>query len=209
MSTVEIEEPGACTFILRPELAGTLMTPAEFDAATESDENYDYELIHGVFVVTPPPREEERGPNEELGFLLRFYRLHDPRGSALDATLAEQHIRTAENRRRADRVIWSGLGRDPNPKRDIPTIVVEFVSAGKQNRNRDYAEKRAEYLAAGVREYWIIDRFKRTLTVCHSNGRDEIVPEDGIYRNPLLPGFELTLARLLDIADRWKASKND
>jgi hypothetical protein len=30
-----------------------------------------------------------------------------------------------------------------------------------------------------------------------------IVPEDGTYRTPLLPGFELELAPLLAVADRW------
>src|SRR5208337_602516 len=44
-----------------------------------------------------------------------------------------------------------------------------FVSEGKRNRPRDYHEKRTEYLAAGVREYWINDRFARTLTACRSD----------------------------------------
>jgi hypothetical protein len=33
--------------------AGLLMSPAEFDAATEYDDSVAYELIHGVLVVTP------------------------------------------------------------------------------------------------------------------------------------------------------------
>jgi hypothetical protein len=50
------------------ELAGTLMTPAEFDAVEEYDENYGYELVHGVLVVVPLPNEAEADPNEELGY---------------------------------------------------------------------------------------------------------------------------------------------
>ena len=53
--------------VLGPELAGTLMTPDEFDAVEECDELYCYELIHGVLVVTPPPAEGQRGPNDLLG----------------------------------------------------------------------------------------------------------------------------------------------
>ena len=34
-------------------LAGTHMTPEEFDAVQDCDEAYRYELIHGVLVVTP------------------------------------------------------------------------------------------------------------------------------------------------------------
>ena len=38
------------------------MTPEEFDALEEYDENYRYELVHGVLVVTPIPLAEETGP---------------------------------------------------------------------------------------------------------------------------------------------------
>lgn len=34
--------------VLGLELNGTLMTPEEFDAVEEYDEDYRYELIHGV-----------------------------------------------------------------------------------------------------------------------------------------------------------------
>ena len=33
--------------------AGILMSPAEFDAATDYDESYRFEILHGVLVVTP------------------------------------------------------------------------------------------------------------------------------------------------------------
>jgi Uma2 family endonuclease len=115
----------------------------------------------------------------------------------------EQYVRTLDSRRRADRLIWAGLGRLPKVKGDVPTIVVEFVSAGKRNRQRDYVEKREEYLTLGVREYWIVDRFRRTLTVCRSGQEDQVVPESETYRTPLLPGFELVLAPLLAAADLW------
>jgi Uma2 family endonuclease len=207
MSILEIENPEATALVLGPGLAGTLMSVEEFDAARNIDENFTYELIHGVLVVAPPPLEEERGPNEELAFMLRLYKVSHPEGKALDDTLPEQYVRTPGNRRRADRVIWAGLGRPPNPETDVPTIAAEFVSEGKRNRRRDYTEKRAEYLASGVSEYWIIDRFARTMTACRSDGPDIVVGEDGIYRTSLLPGFELPVARLLAVADRWRVSK--
>ncbi len=193
--------------ILGPELNGTLMTPREFDAVEECDERYVYELVNGVLVVSPPPLEDERDPNEELGFLLRLYREQHPRGAALDATLPEQTVRTRRSRRRADRVIWAGLGRQPDPRNDVPTIVVEFVSAGKRNRQRDYNTKRREYLKLGVAEYWLIDRFQRIMTVYRSGVPERGVGEDESYRTRLLPGFELPLARLLAAADRWQGAE--
>src|SRR5207244_9034393 len=108
--------------------------------------------------------EEERDPNEELGHLLRTYQESHPKGAALNKTLSEQTVATGENRRRADRVIWAGLGRLPR-RGEKPTIVVEFVSEGRANRDRDYEEKRDEYLAIGVRAYWSVDRFHPPMAV--------------------------------------------
>src|SRR4051794_32566026 len=70
-----------------PASAGLLMTPDEFDAITDYDDRYRYELIRGVLVVNPIPSEAEGDPNEELGHLLRLYRDQHPEGSSLDKTL--------------------------------------------------------------------------------------------------------------------------
>lgn len=198
------------SLVVGPKHAGTLMTPEEFDRIDDFEEGHCYELVHGVFVVAPIPLPEERDPNEELGSWLRAYRRDHPAGRALDRTLAEEHIATRTGRRLADRVIWAGLGRLPDPHQDVPTIAVEFVSAGKRDRQRDYEDKREEYREVGVQEYWIFDRFQRRLTVVRNapDGPQEIVvPEDGTYTTPLLPGFELPLAPLLAISDEWTANR--
>lgn len=194
---------------LSPELAGTLMTPEEFDSAEDCDDLYVYELINGVLVVRPPPDAGERGPNDVLGYLLRAYRERHPQGAALDETLPENLVRTQQNRRRADRVIWAGLGRTPRAKRDLPNIAIEFVSEAKRDRHRDYVAKREEYLTAGLQEYWIIDRFQRQMTVIRRDQPDMLVREPDVYRTPLLPGFELPLARLLSVADELKRADED
>jgi Uma2 family endonuclease len=185
---------------------GMLMTPEEFDAVEEWDERYRYELIRGVVIANPFPSEEEVDPNEELGRLLRNYQESHPQGPALDTTLSERYVRTPDSRRRADRVVWAGLGRLPQPARDPPAIAIEFVSRAKRDRRRDYDEKRREYLDLGVREYWIIDRFRRVMTVFQKDGPERVVRENENYRTPLLPGFELPLARLLAIADQWRGA---
>jgi Uma2 family endonuclease len=185
---------------------GMLMTPEEFDAVTEYDEQYVYELIHGVLIVSPIPGAEERGPNEALAHWLFLYRDQNPRGSALDATLPEHTLPFRDNRRRADRAIWCGLGRQPDEETDIPAIVAEFVSKRKRDRVRDYEEKRREYRELGVQEYWVIDRFDRTMTVFKNipgEPAEVVVKAEETYRTSLLPGFELPLARLLKVADDW------
>ena len=192
------------------ELAGVLLSPEEFDAVEECDELYNYELVHGVLVVVPLPAVEARAPNDQLGHLLRSYKDHHPQGAALDLTVPEHLIRTPDSRRRADRVIWTGLGRIPNTRRDQPTIAIEFVSASKRDFQRDYIDKRDEYLRAGVREYWIIDRFRRRMTVVRGGAdpvTEIVITEQDTYTTPLLPGFELPLAQLLAVADAVEAAE--
>jgi Uma2 family endonuclease len=187
-----------------------LLTPAEFDAVEDYDERYRYELINGVLVVNPIPLATETGPNEYLGHLLLIYRETHRHGKALDCTLPQQYVRTRRSRRIADRLIWTGLGRLPDVDEDPASIAVEFVSAGRRSHERDYVAKRREYGQAGLQEYWIIDRFQRTLTVIHyeSGGpREEVFQEHQTYKPALLPGFKLPLARLLAAADGIAAAR--
>ncbi len=191
--------------VFGPEANGILMSPQEFDRA-DFEDGWRYELMNGVLIVTPIPLMNEAEPNDYLGHLLYRYWEEHPQGrKVLNATAPERIIRTGANRRRADRVIWAGLGRQPT-QRETPTIAVEFTSRRKRDRDRDYITKRDEYLQAGVKEYWIIDRFSHTMTVLsrrRGRNRSQVFTQSGIYTTDLLPGFELPLARLFELADRW------
>ncbi len=189
-----------------PDSAGRLMTTAEFDALTYNDcaEGYRYELINGVLVVSPAVSSAETGPNEYLGHLLLVYQESHPNGRCLDESLPERDVFLLNNRRRADRAIWTGLGRMPDERYDIPSIVVEFVSPGRRAAVRDYETKRDEYLGFGVKEYWVIDRFLRQMTVFRTGPEGSIatvIPESQNYETPLLPGFVLPLGTLIARAD--------
>lgn len=200
MSTTHVDTES----VIGLEQSGMLLTPEEFDAIDEFDENYRYELIHGVLVVNPIPSAEETGPNELLGFLLWKFHEDNPGRSTLSDSLPQQYVRAPSGRRIADRLIWVGLGRVADLKRDPATIAVEFVSSGKRSRTRDCVAKKQEYADAGLAEYWIFDRFRRTLTVVRygSGAADEIVvAENQTYESPLLPGFVVPLARILASAD--------
>lgn len=189
-----------------PESNGMLMTPDEYRAVEKWDEHYKYELVHGVLIVVPPPPAGERGPNGHLEHWLLTYQQSHANGGALDDTLSEQELETPSGTRRADRAIWCGLGRQPDETIDVPTILVEFVAKRARDRKRGYEEKRADYAGIGVKEYWIIDRFRRTMTVCRGAKDLQIVKEAETYRTDLLPGFELSLAKLLAVADRWESA---
>ena len=189
---------------LRPESNGTLLSPWEFDRA-EAEPGYRYELINGVVVVSPSPLPQERDPNGELEYYLRKFKNESPDGGTLDATLSEHTVNIGPHRRRVDRVIWAGLGHQPHLL-ETPTICVEFVSAGQANRERDYQTKRDEYQSIGVREYWVIDRFERRMTIYRFNkGRTEekCLTERQIITTPALPGFRVPLRQLLKCSDNW------
>lgn len=197
--------------VVGPEANGRLMTPAQFDRA-EFDDDWRYELINGVLIVSPLPSVMEADPNEELGRWIRNYQEFDQRGSVVDITLAERIIRIGANRRRPDRIIWIGLGRMPR-RGDKPGVIVEFVSSRKRDRERDYETKRDEYMSIPVKQYWIIDRFERVMVVFTRQGgriKKQVIAASQVFKTDLLPGFELPLAKLLAVADRWEAvNKSD
>lgn len=204
MSSANIPAPTR----IGPECNGMHMLPDEYDDVQDWHESYRYELVNGVLIVTPPAGAGERSPNDDLGHFIRTYQETDPNGHMVDDTLPEQEIKTGDNRRRADRGIWIGLGRQPDPINDVPTIAIEFVSQSSRDRHRDYVEKRREYGEAGVKEYWVIDRFRREMTVFRGTNEELVVPQDETYTTDLLPGFELPLARLLQAADRYRDAEN-
>lgn len=46
-----------------------------------------------------------------------------------------------------------------------PMLVIEIVSPGAENENRDYCYKRSEYAARHIPEYWIVDPIAAKITV--------------------------------------------
>ena len=73
------------------------------------------------------------------------------------------------------------------------------------NGRRPVFDKKGEYMALGISEYWIIDRFRRIMTV-YRNQPGEIgeitIKESEAYESALLPGFEAQLQPLLRLADQ-------
>jgi Uma2 family endonuclease len=53
-----------------------------------------------------------------------------------------------------------------------PRLIVEVLSPGKPNQERDYIYKRAQYAAIGVPEYWLLDPVAQTVLVLTLEGKD-------------------------------------
>lgn len=81
-----------------------------------------------------------------------------------------------------------------------PLLVIEVVSPGPDNRDRDYRYKHTEYAARGIDEYWIIDPEEQKITVClWVNGRydDTVYWGDRILKSTIIPNWPLTAAQIL------------
>jgi len=82
-----------------------------------------------------------------------------------------------------------------------PSLIVEVVSPGKENRDQDYRYKRTEYAARGVSEYWIIDPKRQRITIClWVEGQYEDTPYEGdrTIQSTIIKDFDLSTAQILD-----------
>jgi Uma2 family endonuclease len=61
-----------------------------------------------------------------------------------------------------------------------PALVIEVVSPGKVNQERDYQYKRTDYATRGIPEYWIIDSVQEKVTV--------LTLVDGLYEEAVFQG---------------------
>jgi Uma2 family endonuclease len=92
-----------------------------------------------------------------------------------DAWIAGIRVRTQADKIREPDVVAMLDRNDPRAGERLfegADLVMEVVSQGPSELHRDYIEKRQEYEAAGIPEYWIIDPFERRVTVlCLRDGK--------------------------------------
>jgi Uma2 family endonuclease len=81
-----------------------------------------------------------------------------------------------------------------------PLLVVEVVSPGKINEDRNYRYKRSEYAARGIPEYWIVDPAQAkvtVLTLVDGWYEPEELGTDDVLRSPQFPGLSLSVTQVL------------
>jgi Uma2 family endonuclease len=70
-----------------------------------------------------------------------------------------------------------------------PRLVVEVVSPGKKNIDRDYRYKRSQYQARAISEYWIVDPLTQRVTVLNL--------VEGLYEEATFEGEAIVSSPLL------------
>jgi Uma2 family endonuclease len=181
---------------------GRRMTLDEFDTA-EGVEGRRYELSRGEVVVTDVPNP----PHEEIVDTLRqqFSAYRAARAEVIQRILSGSEckilIEPTQSERHPDLAVY----KTPPPARDssvwsvwVPELVVEVVSP--ESAERDHGEKAEDYLLFGVREYWVVDHSRQTVTVNRrSRGRwqTQELRRGERYTTHVLPGFELVVDTIL------------
>ena len=134
-----------------------------------------YELFNGELLEVPP----ESGINVEIAtfLLIQFASLlgyRRVRGHGL-----EVEVRGEPRNRYPDLTIIREEHIQQLAKRNTirltmapPLLVVEVVSPGELQRDRDYIAKRSQYQDCGIPEYWIIDPDTQTLLVLELTEKD-------------------------------------
>ena len=184
-----------------PQHRGKRMSLAQFSRA-DGDPGYLYELERGVVAVMNVPNVQHARIVGYVRRQLERYAESQPGRVDLIAGGMDSVLRLweAASERHPDVTVYLNPppSNDPQPWDDwTPEIVIEVVS--EESRTRDYTSKPQDYLAAGVREYWLIDPLKGTALVHRRRGdlwRTARLARTGVIRTALLPGFALRLAQV-------------
>jgi Uma2 family endonuclease len=170
-----------------------------------------YELIAGELMQLPPESPEHNFIANHLQFLLvalnvvslRLVRIH-----SLELQVPVLQLKDAANRY-PDLVVLRPehldlMGRRLTITLDMPPprLVAEVVGPGKSNYDRDFINKRAQYAAIDVPEYWQIDPQTRSVMVLElrENDYQEVGTFEGddAIVSPIFPELNLTVAQILD-----------
>lgn len=139
------------------------------------------EYNHGTLEFPPMPTRSHQQIVWYLCQLLKAYLV--PRGG--DAWFAPIRVRVGPEKFREPDLVAFGSKHDSragNEFFDGADLVMEVVSEGLESHDRDYIEKRGEYEAAGIPEYWIVDPQERLIIVLKlKNGTygEHTVTKDG------------------------------
>ena len=179
----------------------TLEEYLQYDDGTDTR----YELVDGELVEMPP--ESPRNVQISLFLLVQLLRFVPVNQISNKAEIVV--IGTRATTRVPDLVVFTEELADVlhtatrstiTSEMPPPALVVEVVSPGKTNEDRDYRYKRSEYAARGIAEYWIVDPMKAqvtVLTLVDGLYEEDVFQGTDVVRSPLFPVFNLTVEQLL------------
>lgn len=183
-------------------MALTRWTIDELELLPDAWDDTRYEIIDGELYVSHQPHAYHQLTGSRIVFELGAWDARTGLGMAIHAP----GVIFARDEAVAPDVIWVSQSRLPailgadGKFHAAPDLVVEILSPGTANEERDRGLKLGVYSRRGVREYWIVSWQERTIEVYR---RQELglrlaatlVAEDTL-ESPILPGFSLPLRKL-------------
>ncbi|MDJ1177264.1 Uma2 family endonuclease [Roseofilum sp. BLCC_M91] len=164
-----------------------------------------YELFNGELIEIPP----ESGLNFQIANRLFFSFASILGTDRVRGNGLELEVRGEPKNRYPDLTIIRQEHIEQLSKRNTlrlsmspPLLVIEVVSPGEIQRERDYIAKRTQYQDCGIPEYWIVDPQTETILILEliNNTYTEV----GTFRqNDLLPSancpeLKLTVSQILN-----------
>jgi len=183
---------------ISPADHGRTMTLDEFRDA-EVEEGYRYELARGVLEVTHVPGDPHGLIVWNILCAIAAHKQRHPGSIYRSGGAAEFRLwlpAMVSGRNPDAAVVLRGTPKDHRGQRP-PVLAFEVVS--KRGEARDYQVKREEYLAFGLREYWIVDPLARRVTVLIRDGDawvERVFRGEQAAEGLVLPGFLLILTEL-------------
>lgn len=171
------------------------------DLLAMPDDGLRHEIIDGVLYVSPSPGTPHQFTVGKLYQAIANYLDEHPVGEVYLAPF--DVVFTRHDVVEPDLLFISTARLAVLTERNVsgaPDLAVEVLSPS--TRRVDLTLKRKLFEREGVREYWIVDPVEGTIAV-HRRLSDALVPSAGLSKHagdvlasPLLPGFEVPLARL-------------
>ncbi|QIR36333.1 Uma2 family endonuclease [Tolypothrix sp. PCC 7910] len=164
-----------------------------------------YELVDGELVEMPPESDKNNLISLYLlSIFLKFVpiKLIRHKDTEIVVTGNRTRVRLPDLMILTEELFAALGGGRATITQDMPSpaLVVEVVSPGKVNEDRDYRYKRSEYAARGILEYWIIDPGKEQVTVLRLvDGFYEEAVFQGSHHiaSATFPDLKLTTAQVL------------
>lgn len=193
------------TLRIGPTDHGRTMTLEEFRQA-EEEEGYRYELGRGVLDVTEVPGDLHGQVVTNLYRAIGRFEADHPRVVRRYGGGSEFHLwlpGLVSGRNPDFAVVLHGTPRNSRGRRP-PCLVAEVVS--RKGEDRGDRVKRAEYLAYGLLEYWIVDPGLRQVTVLTRDGdtwSEQVIRDHEVIPTLVLPGLATTAV------DLWTDTEDD
>ncbi len=133
------------------------------------DDGNTYELVDGELFVTPAPSPA----HEQLAAVLLATLVPYVQAEKLGRVYTPRAVvRTDESEVEPDLMVRPTTPTLPTTWVEMPTplLVVEIFS--RTTRRRDEQQKRVFYQRIGIGEYWMVDRWSRTVRVVRGDGTD-------------------------------------